>query len=142
VTVGARGVEIRQTLAGLPLELIEGFDWREGPAAELRAATLWAMDRGAEALMVLSPDQPFLTTRHLNTLSFASEHGARLAASYYGGRAGVPAIFPARYFGSLLALRGDEDPQTVLRRETGAVCIAWPEGAIDVDTASEISTIH
>ncbi len=142
LVVGARALAVADSISGLPVEIIDGFDWREGSAAGIRAATLWAIDRSAAALLLCGADQPFLTTRHLNALLFASEHGMRLVASYYGGKAAVPAVIPERYFGELLALSGGEDAAALLTREKGAVCIAWPEGAIEVDAPSEISQIH
>jgi molybdenum cofactor cytidylyltransferase len=142
VVVGSSAREISESVADLPVELIMSFDWREGTAAAVRAAVRWAMERMADALLVCSSDQPFLTTRHLNALLFASEHGTRLAASYYSGRAAVPAVFPERYFEALLALKGNESIETLLGRSSGAVCIAWPEGAIEVDSPSEVSQVH
>jgi molybdenum cofactor cytidylyltransferase len=136
VVAGAHAEQVIASVADLPIEIIRGFDGNEGQAAAIRAATLWAIDRSSAALLLCSADQPFLTTRHLNALWYASEHGTRLVASYYSGRAGVPAVFPERHFGSLLALRGDEGADVALRRMSGAVCVAWPEGAIEVDEGS------
>lgn len=139
VVVGASAAAISESVGDLPVEIIRNSDWHEGAAAAVRAATRWAMERHADALLICSSDQPFLTTRHLNALLFASEYGTRLAASYYSGRAGLPAIFPERYFEELLALQGHQNISALLGRESGAVCIAWPEGAIEVDTPSEVS---
>ena len=142
VVVGSRAAEVTECVADLPVEFLTARDWREGSAAAVRTAVRWAMERMADALLVCSSDQPFLTTRHLNALLFASEQGTRLAASYYSGRAGMPAVIPERYFEQALALQGDENITTLLRRMPGAVCIAWPEGAIEVDSPSEISQAH
>jgi molybdenum cofactor cytidylyltransferase len=142
VVLGARAAEISESIVDLPVEIIRATDWREGSAAAVRAAARWAMERMADALLVCSSDQPFLTTRHLNALWYASEHGTRLVASYYSGKAGVPTVIPERYFEELLALQGDENVATLLRRASGTVCIAWPEGAIEVDSPSEVSQAH
>lgn len=137
VVVGSRSDEVSASVKGLPVEVIDGFDWREGMAASIRAAALWAIDRGADALMLCVCDQPFLTTHHLNALWFASENGKRLTASYYAGKTAVPAVFPERYFGALLALRGEEGGAGILRREPNVARVAWPEGAVDVDTPQD-----
>jgi len=141
VVVGARSAEVTESVRGLPVEILEGFDWREGMAASIRTAALWAIDRGADALMLCVCDQPFLTAHHLNALWFASANGKRLAASYYAGKTAVPAIFPERYFGALLALRGDEGGAGILRREANVAHVAWPEGAVDVDTPSDLLSL-
>jgi molybdenum cofactor cytidylyltransferase len=140
VVGSGRAEELVKSVADLPIEVIRGFDGSEGVAAAIRAAALWALDRSSQALLICSAEQPFLTTRHLNALWFASEHGTRLVASYYSGKAGVPAVFPERHFGSLLALRGDEGVDVALRRLSGAVCVAWPEGAIELDEDDDVST--
>jgi molybdenum cofactor cytidylyltransferase len=137
VVVGARSDDIAASVADLPLELLEGAAWHEGMAASIRTAALWAVDRGADALMLCACDQPFLTSRHLNALWFASEHGKRLAASYYGGKTAVPAVFPQRYFGALLALRGEEGGSGILRREPNVARVAWPEGAFDIGVPAD-----
>ncbi|HTQ03760.1 MAG TPA: nucleotidyltransferase family protein [Polyangiaceae bacterium] len=137
VVVGARSEDIAASVANLPVEILNGSGWREGMAASIRTAALWAVDRGADALMLSVCDQPFLTSRHLNALWFASEHGKRLAGSYYGGKTCVPAVFPARYFGALLALRGEEGGSSILRRDANVARVAWPEGAFDIDTPAD-----
>jgi len=141
VVVGARSEEVTESVRGLPVEILDGFDWREGMAASIRTAALWAIDRGADALMLCVCDQPFLTARHLNALWFASANGKRLAASHYAGKTAVPAIFPERYFGALLALRGDEGGAGILRREPNVARVAWPEGAVDVDTPADLLSL-
>lgn len=141
VVVGARSVEVAASVADLPVEVLEGTEWREGMAASIRTAALWAIDRGAGALMLCACDQPFLTSRHLNALWFASERGARLAGSYYGGKTAVPAVFPERYFGALLALRGEEGGAGILRREPNVARVAWPEGAYDIDTPADCAAL-
>jgi molybdenum cofactor cytidylyltransferase len=141
VVVGPRASEVAESVAALPVEVIQGFDWREGTAAAIRAATLWAIDRSATALLVCGSDQPFLTTRHLNALWFASDHGMRLAASYYGGKAGIPAVIPQRYFGTLLSLQGNEGVESLLRRSSNTVCIAWPEGSVAVDAPGDVTQV-
>lgn len=141
VVVGARSRDIAASVADLPVEILDGAEWREGMAASIRTATLWAIDRGADALMLSTCDQPFLTSRHLNALWFASDHGSRLAASYYAGKTAVPAVFPERYFGGLLALRGEEGGAGILRRELNVARVAWPEGAFDIDTPADCAAL-
>lgn len=138
VVVGAAASEVTDAVSALPVFVVTSFDWREGIAASIRAATYWAVDREATALMLCLCDQPLLSTRHLNALWHASEQGERLAASHYAGKAGVPAVFPARYFGALLALEGDEGAASFLRSATGVVHVPWWEGEIDIDTPEDL----
>ena len=139
VVVGAAATDVAAAVGSLPIDIVTSFDWREGIAASIRAATHWALDREATALMICLCDQPLLSTRHLNALWRASDEGERLAASHYGGKPGVPAVFPARDFGTLVALRGDEGAASFLRSAPGVVHVPWWEGELDIDTAEDLS---
>lgn len=138
VVVGAAGSDVSEAVGSLPIDIVSGFEWREGIAASIRAATHWAADREATALLICLCDQPLLSTRHLNALWRASNEGEKLAASYYAGKPGVPAVFPARDFGALVALRGDEGAASFLRSTPGVVHVPWWEGEIDVDTPLDL----
>jgi CTP:molybdopterin cytidylyltransferase MocA len=138
VVVGAAGADVTDAVESLPVDIVTSFDWREGIAASIRAATLWAVEREATALMICLCDQPLLGTRHLNALFRESDEGERLTASYYAGKPGVPAVFPARDFGTLIALRGDEGAASFLRSAADVVHVPWWEGEIDVDTPEDL----
>ncbi len=138
VVVGAAASDVTDAVGSLPVDVVTSFDWREGIAASIRAATHWAVDREATALMLCVCDQPHLSTRHLNALWRASEAGRRLAASHYAGKPGVPAVFPARDFGTLIALHGDEGAASFLRAAPGVVHVPWWEGEIDIDTPEDL----
>jgi CTP:molybdopterin cytidylyltransferase MocA len=139
LTLGAAADAVVEAVASLPVELVSGFDWREGIAASIRAATLWAIDRKASALMLCLCDQPLLSTLHLNTLFHASDAGRRLAASYYAGKPGVPAIFPEHTFATLLELHGDRGASDFLRSTPGVLSVPWWEGEVDVDTPEDLT---
>jgi CTP:molybdopterin cytidylyltransferase MocA len=142
VTVGAGASAVTEALSRLPIEVIGGFDWREGIAASIRAATSWALARGAGALLICVCDQPLLSSRHLRRLLAASAGGARLAASRYAGAAGVPAVFPAHDFGALLSLRGDAGAGAYLRHAAGVALVPWPDGELDVDTPDDLGAAY
>jgi len=48
------------------------------------------------------------------------------------------AVFPARDFGTLVALRGDEGAASFLRSAPGVVGVQWWEGEIDIDTPEDL----
>jgi molybdenum cofactor cytidylyltransferase len=138
VILGAHALDVREALMGLPIEIVSGFDWREGIAASIRTATHFAIERAASGLMLCVCDQPLLSTDHLNELWEASEGGERLAASYYANRPGVPAVFPARYFRVLMGLRGDAGAASFLRFAENVALVPWWEGQIDVDCPDQL----
>jgi len=138
VVVGAAASDVADAVGSLPIDLVTSLHWREGIAASIRAATRWALAREATALMICLCDQPLLRTSHLNTLFRASAAGECLAASHYAGKLGVPAVFPARHFGRLLALRGDEGAAGFLRSMPDVVAVPWCEGELDVDSPEDL----
>ncbi len=104
----------------------------EGMASSIRIGVAAAMAVGAEAVIILACDQPFVTAEHLRQLA---QSGDEIVASAYAGRKGVPAYFPAKAFESLLELRGDSGAREMLR-ETRA--IALKKGELDIDTAEDL----
>jgi molybdenum cofactor cytidylyltransferase len=86
-------------------------------------------------------DQTLLTTPHLDALLQVLEIENQLVASFYDGRAGVPAAFPARFFEQLNRLHGDVGAQKLLRGSRDTVLIAWPEGTIDLDEPADVAAL-
>jgi CTP:molybdopterin cytidylyltransferase MocA len=143
VVVGAHARPIADALEGLPVRLLVNRAWEEGVASSIRVATTWARDEGLDALAFALADQPGLSASHLDRLATAHREGAARVASAYGGAVGVPALFDARYFDRLMALHGDRGAARLLGEhdDRPAVAIPWPEGAIDVDTPSDLERL-
>ena len=137
VVVGAFAERVRRHLEGLPLDVLPSQDPAEGIAASIRAAAAWAAKHEAEALLLCVCDQPWLEFGHLNALLDAWTRARGLVASHYGGKSGVPAVFPAGHFGELQELRGDVGAAAILRAARHITLIEWPEGELDLDTASD-----
>jgi xanthine dehydrogenase accessory factor len=139
VVVGAHAEETMSTLVRLPLEIIANADWMEGMASSIRAAVAWAATRDADALLLAVCDQPLLTTSHLDRLVRAWRAAPDvLVASRYDGVLGVPAIFDRRRFPVLASLFGDHGARGILRAARVLIAIDWPDGAVDVDTESDL----
>lgn len=140
VVVDAKRADVSAALAELSLELLPSPAPREGMAASIRAATHWASSHEADALLLCVCDQPLLTSDHLDRLVTAFSEELGLAASYYDGKPGVPAVFPARYFPRLSELRGDSGAASILRQAHEVSLVAWPEGAIDLDSPADLAS--
>jgi len=115
----------------LGCEVVPNEDAEEGMASSIRAGVRAAGETAASVL-IMTCDQPAVSAAHLRLL--AGPDGG-VTASGYAGRRGVPACFPARVFGELLALRGDAGARDLLRE---ARAIELEYGEIDVDTAEEL----
>jgi molybdenum cofactor cytidylyltransferase len=105
---------------------------REGMASSIRVGVSKALATGADGIVVLACDQPAITAAHLREL-FATEK--QVVASFYAGRRGVPAYFPASVFPELMQLQGDAGARDLLQ---GARCVELANGELDIDTAEEL----
>jgi len=137
VIVGASAAQVVESLAGLDLDVVSSENYQEGMAASIRAAAAWASQCAAEALLLCVCDQPTLGTPHLDSLLAAWSADGCLSASYYAEKRAVPAVFPARYFAELQALRGDRGAAGILAAASRIALVEWPEGELDVDTPSD-----
>jgi molybdenum cofactor cytidylyltransferase len=139
VLLGSDASAMMKELKGLRVRTVKNSLWREGIGSSIRRAVS-ALGSGCDGVLILLCDQPRLTSAHLDSLldAFALRPD-RPAASKYGGVAGVPALFPRAMFGELLSLTGDSGAKRVL-----AACgdnlslLPWPDGAYDVDTATDV----
>lgn len=141
VVLGANFDACRETLDGLPVVILKNDDWPEGMAGSVRQAAAWATEHGADGLLLLLCDQPFVTAELLqNILETFRESGQPLVASDYGnGVRGVPVLVGNRFFAELQILGGDRGAQSVLRSFPNALAtVSFPEGQFDVDTPESL----
>lgn len=118
-------------LAGCTIVGNEGAP--EGMASSIRVGVGAALKAGADGVLVMACDQPAVTAEHLRELMLG---GGEPVASRYAGRRGVPAYFPVRVFGELMALRGDGGARELLQE---AKSVELPGGELDVDTVEELA---
>ena len=141
VVVGCEAGRVREALEGLPVEIVEHPEWREGLGTSVAAGTqfLSRAPDAFDAVVVLLADQPLVETAVIDRLIAAHRgpDGPPVAAIHRGGL-GVPALFPSRLFGALRSLRGDAGARDVLRENaSSAVGLEIPEAAVDVDTPED-----
>nr|HEX4312370.1 nucleotidyltransferase family protein [Kofleriaceae bacterium] len=142
VVVGAHAREVAAAVAGLPLAIEANWLWPEGIASSLRTAVSWAIRTRCDGLCVLACDQPRLTTAHVDRLlsAFRTLGGHAPIASAYGCSLGVPAVFPAASFPSLLGLAGDRGAVSLLAA-SGVGAVDWPDGVLDVDVPDDLAHV-
>lgn len=141
VVLGAAASAVAPALRGLPLQLELNPDWEEGIASSIRRAISWVMTQEGDAALLLVGDQPRVTAAHLEQLLAAHRRTGGLVGSRYAGVVGVPAVLTRSTFPALLALRGEQGAQKVLRSASAVTAIDWPDGALDVDTAADAALL-
>ena len=128
-------------VSGLGAEVLVNDASDEGMASSIRCAAAWAILEAFDGLVVVLCDQPALTVEHLDRLLEASEQGERSAASAYAGTLGAPAVFAGASLLDLLTLEGDGGARGLLRGALDVVHVAWPEGAMDIDTEWDVAAL-
>lgn len=116
VVLGARAVEMRAALDGLPVRTLENPLWSSGVASSIRVG-LQASAPAADAALILLADMPEVGPALIDRLiaAFDPEEG-REAARPIGpdGRGGHPVLFGRRYFEALSLLEGDQGARRVI----------------------------
>ena len=130
------GAEYEQVIAGCSLGdavVAVNPDWIEGMGASIRFGVekMLLTVSPADGVVLMTCDQPAVTAEHLRGLM----KGDEARASRYAGRNGIPAYFPARFFGQLMRLQGDAGARDLLR-EAAYSCLA--EGELDIDTMDDL----
>jgi molybdenum cofactor cytidylyltransferase len=121
--------------------IVENPLWQQGMATSIRAGVQAAA--AYDAILLLTCDQPAVTSLHLVQLILAGEEGNRIAASAYAERTGVPAIFPQKYFSELIALTGDSGARHLLRAHKSEVIeVPLENGELDLDTPESLEAIR
>lgn len=142
VVLGAHAETIRTSVDLDGIEVIVNPDWQEGIASSIRAGVR-ALPASASAALILLCDQPLIGAEQIRMLlnAWQSEPSRIVAADYHNG-AGVPALFPAEFFGQLLELEGDRGAKRLLMKfETSLLKIPLPEAGLDIDNAEDFEQL-
>ncbi len=117
--------------------------WRDGMAGSLRRG-LEALPPEATAALLLLTDQPLVSKSDLERLIAAwTRQPQRAAASAYGGRLGIPAILPRRFWRDAKRASGDVGAREILRRPGARITtVSLPAAAVDIDTQRDLDALR
>ena len=139
VVTGARGDEVRESLAGMAVKCVDNPDWARGMGTSL-ARGVRAMPERVRAALVLLCDQWKVGGRDIENLvnAWAEEPLAAVLADY-GETTGPPAILPRAMFERLARLRGDTGARRILKSWKGkTVRLPMPGAAKDIDSPADL----
>lgn len=133
VVLGAEYEQVLKHSALGDVVPVINHEWAEGMGSSIRLGvrTCGLVAKYTRGLLVMTCDQPAVTSAHLGLLM----EGQREKASRYAGRNGVPAFFPARHFGKLMALGGKVGARELL---ASADIVELEHGELDVDTVEDL----
>lgn len=141
LVLGANAKAIQDQLEETDLSILLNNDWEEGMASSIRAGIeqIMTQDPGVDGVMILVCDQPFINEEHIQSLIEKQRlSGLPLAACYYAGVIGTPALFHRSIFPELLELKGDIGAKSIIKkRESEVAKLHFEQGAIDIDTMED-----
>jgi molybdenum cofactor cytidylyltransferase len=143
VVLGAHAAGIAAALRQRTVSIAINRGWEEGLASSVRVAVHTAPP-ASDALLLLLADQVAVTADDLRRL-YASwkRHPVLIAAALYQGAPGLPAIFPRWAYTDLLALRGEREPRSVLRKNIDRVVrVPMSNAGVDLDTPDDLLQVE
>lgn len=129
-------------LEGLAVTVLLNERWQEGMGSSLHrgVASVSGLRPEPSGVVLMVCDQLRLNREHLRALlTCQSEGDSWITASFYGGRAGVPAVFSRRLLPALLAVRGDRGARDLIAGYPEQTkLVSWPDGALDLDLPEDL----
>jgi molybdenum cofactor cytidylyltransferase len=145
VVTGAHAGRTREELHSLDVLEVENPLWGDGMGSSVRAGVeaLAKVDAGAEAVVLMLCDQPFVDAEVVAGLVAAHRATGRpVVASRYGESFGAPALFGRELFAELAGLGGGRGAQQVIKEHASeAHFVPFPLGEVDVDTPDDFARL-
>ena len=130
----------RETLVGLPVEIVEVSDPSKGMSVSL-ATGIATLPRGVTGVVLMLADMPEVTSQDITDLATAFEDAGSetvIRGADSKGQAGHPVILPARLFPLVRTLSGDSGARELLRHETvRLVTLPGRHATLDLDTPED-----
>ncbi|AWW29669.1 nucleotidyltransferase family protein [Echinicola strongylocentroti] len=140
VVLGEKAHLHQRELHGLEVSIVINSDSSEGIASSIRTGIrhLQSLDQDIDYALIMLCDQPYVTSGHLKAIiDRQHETKARIVASRYQKRAGVPVLFHKRFFSSLLKLKGDSGAKQFLLEAEDLITVELLNGEVDIDTMED-----
>ena len=142
VVLGAEASRLEKEIAGLPIESVYNPEWKNGLGSSIRSGVA-AMPGVVDAILIMLCDQPLVSAELLDEIIGAyRSSGKPIVACEYGGHLGVPALFDRSLLSELAGLGGDRGARQIIAAHSAeAYKIAFPEGAVDIDTMNDYQSL-
>jgi molybdenum cofactor cytidylyltransferase len=142
--VGAFADQVRSAAERVKgVSIVLNPNWETGLASSLATGIEVAQAMGCDGALVMTTDQPLIDASSLASLIRAFGPGRRIVASSYDDIVGVPAVFGAEHFDSLMQLQGDEGAGRWLRARLADVThIKIDTASVDIDTPADVERLE
>ncbi len=145
LVLGAAADAIEAQLTDDNLHVVINEEWREGMGSSIRVGLkqMTEMDADMDGVMILVCDQPYLKSESIQSLIHLQQStGLPMAACFYAGIVGTPAVFHQSMFSDLLKLVGDTGAKKIMKDQMVDVAkLNFEKGVIDIDTMEDYQKI-
>lgn len=151
VVLGSNAEIIARQFTKSNLNIVVNDQWEQGMASSIQIGLKQIMNQKLgdqqqelmDGVMILVCDQPFISTEHIqNLLQLQAQTGKPIAACYYAGVVGTPALFHKNLFLDLLSLSGDVGAKKIIiNRDTEVAKLHFEKGVIDIDTMDDYQNL-
>ena len=135
LVLGAASEKIKEQINLTGLQVVENKQWKDGLGTSIaNGVDFLSKDMAVDGCLILLADQPFISPEYINKMIDAYTVDV-ITASDYNGKAGVPCLFPRRFFPQLVSLSGDRGAGKLLNAlEAKVECLKAPVDLRDIDT--------
>jgi molybdenum cofactor cytidylyltransferase len=146
VVIGSNAEAIIKEIDSGKITIIKNPDWQKGMGTSI-ASAMQFLDRNSihfDAVLIALTDQPLIDKKHYNNLITSYfKNNKVIVATKINNRAGVPAIFPSKYFKALSKLDEDYGARKILNNNQEDILILNIGDKIrDIDTLETYKNIY
>ena len=145
IVLGAEAAAIQAKLTDANLHVVINEEWNEGMGSSIRVGLkkMIEMDADMDGVLILVCDQPFIKSESIQSLiQMQQSTGLPMAACFYEGIVGTPALFHQSMFSDLLKLTGDTGAKKMMKDKMADVAkLNFEKGVIDIDTMEDYQKI-
>ncbi len=142
VVCGHEAKQVKEALAGFPVQLVSNPRYAEGMGTSL-AAGIAALEPTVDGVLVLLSDMPGITAPMIERLLEAGQQGEEtpLVVASADGKRGNPVLLPRKYFSALERLKGDEGARALVGENWAEAVVVelGPAAAQDYDTPEALA---
>lgn len=145
VVVGAYADQVRLALQGMPVQIVQNSDWREGMSSSVKVAVQALPAKTGGAVFLLS-DQPQVTPTLIRELiNLHQEKLCALTAPRCEGLRANPVLFDRITFSELLNLKGDVGGRALFSygEKYPIAWLDWDDSILlmDIDTPEDLQRL-
>lgn len=141
VVLGANEEPHRKLIKGPGIIVTLNKNWPGGIGSSIKCGLrqVMAIRPTLQSVLFMVCDQPFVTPSHLKMLRDThSSQKEKIVASSFSKTAGVPVLFPKKYFDDILKLDDDSGAKAVIQHhKLNLLTIELPHGEVDIDTMED-----